>query len=140
MTHETPDEAATRIARRYLSIRTLESRGNDSDFYEVGVWSLAEALRAAYEAGRASVKAPPDKPLAVVARSPEEAVDVLRSSGIAASLESFSGQDMVGRIYTPCGAVVSLYHKGSALIQGPEGCRRSDIASVLRSLGWEVSP
>ena len=40
------------IAQRILNIATLETRKMDSlDFHEVAVWSLAEALRAAYESG-----------------------------------------------------------------------------------------
>lgn len=41
------------IARVHLDIETLESRKSDSlDFYDVAVWTLREALEAAYQAGR----------------------------------------------------------------------------------------
>jgi len=41
------------IAKRLLGIDSLETQHNDRlDFHEVSVWSLKEALEAAYEAGR----------------------------------------------------------------------------------------
>jgi hypothetical protein len=43
------------IARRTLGIATLETRNSDRlDFKEVAVWSLKDALREAFEAGRRS--------------------------------------------------------------------------------------
>ena len=43
------------IAKAHLGIKTLEKQRSDSlDFHEVGVWSVASALLAAFEAGRAS--------------------------------------------------------------------------------------
>jgi hypothetical protein len=43
------------IARDMLGIETLETRDSDSlDFHGVSVWSLREALQAAYELGRNS--------------------------------------------------------------------------------------
>jgi hypothetical protein len=45
------------IAKEYLLIDTLETRNHDSlDFHEVSVGSIKSALKAAYEAGRASKK------------------------------------------------------------------------------------
>jgi hypothetical protein len=42
----------TRIARTNLHIETLETRCSDRlDFHNVAVWSLREALEAAYNAG-----------------------------------------------------------------------------------------
>ena len=52
-----PELMATlaQIAREHLGIVTLEERKRDRlDFYEVGVLSVAAALRAAYEAGFAA--------------------------------------------------------------------------------------
>ena len=44
----------TRIAQTHLSIDTLETRHRDSlDFHDVGVWSVRDALQAAFEAGLA---------------------------------------------------------------------------------------
>ena len=43
------------IAQKHLSARieTFEPRNSDSlDFFEVSVWGIEAALRAAYEAGR----------------------------------------------------------------------------------------
>ena len=43
------------IAQKHLSsrIETFDSRNSDSlDFFEVSVWGIEAALRAAYEAGR----------------------------------------------------------------------------------------
>ena len=53
---ETPmnpiDTLLTQIAQRHLGIQTLETRNSDSlDFHDVAVWSLREALAAAYKAG-----------------------------------------------------------------------------------------
>ena len=42
----------TQIAQTHLGIQTLETRNTDSlDFHDVAVWSLREALAAAYKAG-----------------------------------------------------------------------------------------
>jgi hypothetical protein len=51
------------LAAKELDIPTLETRGRDSlDFHEVSVWSVAEALCAAYKVGElaanASLRAP----------------------------------------------------------------------------------
>ena len=44
-----------KIAAQHLDIETLEARNSDSlDFHEVSVWSLEEALKAAYDAGKAA--------------------------------------------------------------------------------------
>ena len=43
------------IARKHLHLETLATRESDSlDFSDQAVWSLAAALRAAYEAGLAA--------------------------------------------------------------------------------------
>jgi hypothetical protein len=40
------------IARRHLSIETLETRNADSlDFYDTAVWCVRDALEAAFKAG-----------------------------------------------------------------------------------------
>jgi hypothetical protein len=50
-------ELFTQIARERLDIETLETRRMDGlDFHEVAVWQLEKALRAAYEAGRESMR------------------------------------------------------------------------------------
>ncbi len=54
-----PDGKLDSIARRLLDIRTLETTRTGDDFHEVAVWSIREALEAAYEAGRRA--APPTK-------------------------------------------------------------------------------
>jgi len=46
------DALLTPIAQQHLGIDTLETRHSDPlDFHEVAVWSLREALQAAYLAG-----------------------------------------------------------------------------------------
>src|SRR4051812_33683217 len=43
-----------KIARKHLGIQTLATRKSDSlDFYNVAVWSVADALKAAFDAGSA---------------------------------------------------------------------------------------
>lgn len=50
----------TRIARTHLGIGTLEPRHADRlDFHEVAVWSLRDALEAAFQAGVTAGKAKP---------------------------------------------------------------------------------
>ena len=47
------DAAVREIAKRELSIPTLDERRSDElDFHDVSVWSAKAALIAAYEAGR----------------------------------------------------------------------------------------
>ena len=53
------------IARRVLSIPTLDTRYSDSlDFHDVAVWCVREALERAYDLGRESAlaDAPGDTP------------------------------------------------------------------------------
>ena len=46
-----------RVAKDLLEIPTLATRNSDAlDFHEVAVWEVKLALRAAYEAGRLSVR------------------------------------------------------------------------------------
>ena len=46
------DKLLTQIAKQHLGIETLVARNSDSlDFHDIAVWSLHDALRAAYEAG-----------------------------------------------------------------------------------------
>jgi hypothetical protein len=56
--HDRPqNEYLTKIAQQALGIETLETRHSDRlDFHDLAVWQIEAALRAAYEAGRASVK------------------------------------------------------------------------------------
>ena len=50
------DELLAAIAKEKLGIDTLETRKSDSlDFRDVAVWSVRDALLAAYQAGMASV-------------------------------------------------------------------------------------
>ena len=51
------DETIETIARRLLDFASLETTRSSADFREVAVWSVREALEAAYEAGRRA--APP---------------------------------------------------------------------------------
>ncbi len=47
------DATVNEIALRILGIETLETRKSDSlDFHDCAVWSIKEALEAAFEAGR----------------------------------------------------------------------------------------
>jgi hypothetical protein len=51
------DAVLEQIARQTLGIATLRTRGSDQlDFHDLGVSSIHEALRAAYQAGRQSAK------------------------------------------------------------------------------------
>ena len=46
------DQLLTEIAKKHLSLETLETRNSDNlDFHDVAIWSLKEALQEAYEAG-----------------------------------------------------------------------------------------
>ena len=46
------DQLLTQIAAKHLGIDTLETRNSDSlDFHDLAVWTLREALQAAYLAG-----------------------------------------------------------------------------------------
>jgi PIN domain nuclease of toxin-antitoxin system len=50
------NEVLADIAKRVLSIESLETRKMDSlDFHDVAVWQVKKALEAAYRAGAASV-------------------------------------------------------------------------------------
>ena len=52
-TQEYKDAAIQNIARELLGIETLDTRKSDSlDFHEVSVWSVKDALDAAFESGR----------------------------------------------------------------------------------------
>lgn len=53
--------AAAKTARRLLHIDTLDTRNADAlDFHELAVWSIREALAAAFEAGAAAPRAEGD--------------------------------------------------------------------------------
>ncbi len=46
------ESTAAEVARRHLTIETLETRHSDSlDFHDCAVWSIREALIAAFESG-----------------------------------------------------------------------------------------
>ena len=50
-------QAISAIAERILGLETLEARGSDRlDFAEQAVWSIEEALRAAYKSGKEAAK------------------------------------------------------------------------------------
>ena len=54
---ETIHDQLEQIAKTILRIPTLAERRCDGlDFHELGVWQIKQALRAAYDAGRASMK------------------------------------------------------------------------------------
>ena len=49
------DKIISEIATRILGLETLEARNRDSlDFHDLSVWSIKEALEAAFEAGLAA--------------------------------------------------------------------------------------
>ncbi len=53
----TRDEEIEGIVRRILKLDTLETRNSDAlDFHEIAIWTIREALDAAYEAGRKSAR------------------------------------------------------------------------------------
>ena len=53
----TKGELFTLIAQRHLGVETLETRNSDSlDFYDIAVWSIKDALDAAFESGRKARK------------------------------------------------------------------------------------
>jgi hypothetical protein len=53
----TKAELLSLIAEKHLRIETLETRNADGlDFHDVAVWSLKDALDAAFEAGRKARK------------------------------------------------------------------------------------
>lgn len=53
----TVDHLLAAIAKEKLGIDTLETRNSDSlDFHDVAVWSVKDALEAAYRAGLATAK------------------------------------------------------------------------------------
>lgn len=50
----------TQIAQIHLGLETLEERRSDSlDFHEVSVWSVKDALQAAFEAVQAAAREAP---------------------------------------------------------------------------------
>ncbi len=52
MTKEQNDQLLTEIAKKHLSLETLETRRSDSlDFHDIAVWAIKDALQEAYEAG-----------------------------------------------------------------------------------------
>ena len=51
------DTLAEEIAKKYLFIETLEIKNRDCfDFHDVSVWGVKDAIIAAFNAGRDSVK------------------------------------------------------------------------------------
>lgn len=54
---ETTREILSNIAKKYLSIDTLDSQRSDRlDFHDLAVWSIAQALDAAFQAGLATAE------------------------------------------------------------------------------------
>lgn len=54
---ENLNELLTQIAKKYLFIETLETQHRDCyDFHDVSVWSIKDALTAAFNAGRDCVQ------------------------------------------------------------------------------------
>ena len=50
---ESKERILQKIAEQELGLKTLESRGSDAlDFSDQPVWSIREALAAAYEVGK----------------------------------------------------------------------------------------
>ncbi len=55
MTHR--KQRLSQIAKKHLQIPTLDCRNSDRlDFYDVSVWTVREALNAAYDAGFSDLK------------------------------------------------------------------------------------
>jgi hypothetical protein len=53
----TKDETIAAIAKKQLSIQSLDTQNSDSgDCHDCAVWSIKAALEAAYEAGRAAAR------------------------------------------------------------------------------------
>jgi len=51
-TQQQIDQLLTEIAKKHLSLETLETRNSDIlDFHDVAVWAIKDALQEAYEAG-----------------------------------------------------------------------------------------
>ena len=51
------EQLLTQIAQNKLGIETLETRKSDSlDFHDVAVWSIRDALAAAFAAGLAAAR------------------------------------------------------------------------------------
>jgi hypothetical protein len=49
------EQQIAKIANNALGIKTLETRNSDSlDFHTLSVWCIRNALRAAYESGKAA--------------------------------------------------------------------------------------
>jgi len=57
MTNTTEMAAVCQVANQYLRIPTLETRHSDRlDFHDCAVWSIRDALIAAYRAGQACAR------------------------------------------------------------------------------------
>ena len=90
-----PARKLTAIARKHLGIPTLEVRRSDAlDFHEVAVWSVADALHAAFQAGKQSCDPDPALPHAD-GRSQQEdkATNASRATRISNILSSLKGND-----------------------------------------------
>ena len=69
MTRSAIDATLAEIAKRHLSLETLETRRmDDLDFHDLAVWSVKAALEAAYAAGAASASKPGRKATAFNSR------------------------------------------------------------------------
>ena len=56
-TQQQIDQLLTEIAKKHLSLETLETRNSDSlDFHDVAVWGIKDALQEVYEAGKQGQK------------------------------------------------------------------------------------
>ena len=63
MRHDDINRRLEEIAKTVLDLPTLETRRSDSlDFHDLAVWSIREALLAAYHAGRESGQLPRTAP------------------------------------------------------------------------------
>lgn len=63
MRHDDINRRLEEIAKTVLDLPTLETRRSDSlDFHDLAVWSIREALLAAYHAGRESGPLPRTAP------------------------------------------------------------------------------
>lgn len=91
-----PDCLFSKIASEHLGIPTLETRRSDSlDFHNVAVWSVKEALRAAYQAGVVSVSQNQARPRVTISIRGGSIEDLHASMPVTAVVEDWDVPDEV---------------------------------------------
>ena len=87
------EDTLTEIARKTLSVGTLETRGSDSlDFHDCAAWQIKEALEAAYAAGKEAGKTESDPRVEAMQRSLQTLSAML--------LEAVGDDNLAAFIYT----------------------------------------